>query len=138
MTRWRSVALLIAACCLAALPMPVENGWGYWTTGIFWLFFGWLSIFGPPLPWLGNLLIWVSLYGVWSDRPPTRSGGIVAAALLTLLVLTAFFWRETYSYPDPSRIVEYGAGYYCWILSMVAAAIAIFARSHAREENGTE
>lgn len=138
MTRWRSIALLIAAFWFAALPLPVENGSGYWTTGILWLLMGWITIVGPPLPWLGNFLIWVSIFGLCSNQPPTRSGGIVAAALLGFLVLSSLLWRETHSYSDPSRIVEYGAGYYFWILSMVSAALAIFARSRAPEENGTE
>ena len=128
-----AVGLWCAALAPPALRAP-GPGASFHYTGLHCLLLGWIGLFGKPewaLPWLANVLYWISLIWGIFRREPGREALVLSLIAIPLALITLVHRTiETNEAGDRTAVVV-GPAFYLWVASMVALAAAQFFASSA-------
>lgn len=110
---------------LCLFLQAVEIGNHGWSLGGELLLLGWLGVLFGHFTWLANLIWLIAWLAIYIDKPVAALSISVAAFLLA----GSFVFHETIVWNEaglPSAIRHYGAGYYLWLVSILAQVVGIY------------
>ena len=118
-----SFILFIASLTQYAFLLEDSQKNRSWAPSLLPLLIGWLGVLEYCFAWFANpmlLLAWIL-----SFFPASRVVGLGFAVVATGLSLSVLVWRpDIWGDNDKAVILQYGAGYWLWVASIVTALIA--------------